>query len=949
MRIERLHLDGFGRYADRSFGPFESALTVIYGPNEAGKSTLLAFIRHVLFGFPLGSSSENRYMVREGATHGGRLHISMDDGVRRYRVERQRGRTAAGTVKLAEEAGAEVDAAELPGLLGHASRTLFESIFAFDLTDLESFNDTANTEIGSRLYGAGLGVSQLPDVLKSISQSRQSIFPSSGRLTGQPIAITLNELEQIEASLRSIQDQASEFARLSNELKVDEGVIHDLEERTRVVESRGAELDRLTRAWEPWIGLDSVSRRLVELPPQQDFPEDGIARLEQLAERVQESETATAKVVATRDDAEQEASREIPHAALLEHATTIESIREQRGAFNNSVGDLPPLEADARTDDAALDEDLQALGGGWTPERLNSFDLSIARRDEMERRRQEMSEADRERRDLELALRSLEANLEDAEARRQDLDRTTTPIQPGSVSASRPAASAGSRFSVPSILAAAGLILAAIGGFLGNSALLMIGGGAIVGGVVSLATMLLLTRGTEQQTSVAPTVDQGQLAEATRAVARLQERVQAATAARDAAITAQQDLDAQWRSWLTTNEFPATLTLDGAKEFLGRIELARQHAQFARERRERVAVIQQVIDHYTDLVAPVALTAGLTLDGSALAVSSAAQELAARYELARAALQRRETAVAAAEQRQREFEEQEQGLAALRDAYAALLSAAGTDDAEDFRRRASQHAERLQLEASARELTGSLKLIFGVDADLAILGQALAATSRDQLQANHQQVMERLKELGEERDQALRHETELQMHLAQLRGDDEASRLRTARAVLLEDLQLQAKEWARLSVAETLLEHARRKYEQERQPAVIARASAYFEHLSGGRYTRLYRPLEEPGFRVIERATEAQKLPDQLSRGTREQLYLALRLAAIEEFGERQERLPVVVDDVLVNFDPVRARQAAIAFGTLAEKNQVIVFTCHPEVRDLFVDAVPNTSVINLD
>jgi uncharacterized protein YhaN len=51
MRIERLSIDGFGQFFAREFGPFDPALTIIAGPNEAGKSTLVAFITNVLFGF----------------------------------------------------------------------------------------------------------------------------------------------------------------------------------------------------------------------------------------------------------------------------------------------------------------------------------------------------------------------------------------------------------------------------------------------------------------------------------------------------------------------------------------------------------------------------------------------------------------------------------------------------------------------------------------------------------------------------------------------------------------------------------------------------------------------------------------------------------------------------------------------------------------------------------
>ena len=80
MKITGLHIDGFGRFADRSFGPLERPVTVFYGPNEAGKSTLLAFIRRILFGFPSGRNRGNEYPPLAGGRHGGRVTIATDAG-----------------------------------------------------------------------------------------------------------------------------------------------------------------------------------------------------------------------------------------------------------------------------------------------------------------------------------------------------------------------------------------------------------------------------------------------------------------------------------------------------------------------------------------------------------------------------------------------------------------------------------------------------------------------------------------------------------------------------------------------------------------------------------------------------------------------------------------------------------------------------------------------------
>ena len=112
---------------------------------------------------------------------------------------------------------------------------------------------------------------------------------------------------------------------------------------------------------------------------------------------------------------------------------------------------------------------------------------------------------------------------------------------------------------------------------------------------------------------------------------------------------------------------------------------------------------------------------------------------------------------------------------------------------------------------------------------------------------------------------------------------------------------------------------------------------SFFYNVTDKRYNRLYAPIGEKKIMVVDAAGNT-KQPHELSRGTREQLYLALRFGLIRDLGEHTERLPVVIDEVLVNFDPYRARLTAQSLELLARTNQVLVFTCHPSMRDLFVD-----------
>ena len=75
MRLEELHLDGFGHFHQRTFALADGPVTVFYGPNEAGKTTLLAFIRTILFGFPRQGRNAH-YPPLAGGSHGGRIRLS---------------------------------------------------------------------------------------------------------------------------------------------------------------------------------------------------------------------------------------------------------------------------------------------------------------------------------------------------------------------------------------------------------------------------------------------------------------------------------------------------------------------------------------------------------------------------------------------------------------------------------------------------------------------------------------------------------------------------------------------------------------------------------------------------------------------------------------------------------------------------------------------------------
>jgi len=145
-----------------------------------------------------------------------------------------------------------------------------------------------------------------------------------------------------------------------------------------------------------------------------------------------------------------------------------------------------------------------------------------------------------------------------------------------------------------------------------------------------------------------------------------------------------------------------------------------------------------------------------------------------------------------------------------------------------------------------------------------------------------------------------------------------------------------------LEKAAFLLEETRASFARDHQPAVLREASRWLTRLTEGHYTSITTSIHEARLEVHD-SDGLPWSPDRLSRGTREQVFLALRLALVRDLERHGVRLPVVIDDALVNFDDARARAAArVLVEFVADEpgeRQMLVLTCHAHVATIFTDA----------
>jgi uncharacterized protein YhaN len=135
----------------------------------------------------------------------------------------------------------------------------------------------------------------------------------------------------------------------------------------------------------------------------------------------------------------------------------------------------------------------------------------------------------------------------------------------------------------------------------------------------------------------------------------------------------------------------------------------------------------------------------------------------------------------------------------------------------------------------------------------------------------------------------------------------------------------------------TVISREVERHRQKHQDPLLARASALFSRLTLGRYGGLAAELDErdePFLCAVRKDGKTVRVPG-LSEGTRDQLYLALRIASIERFCAQSSPLPLVLDDAFIQFDDARAEAAIQVLGELCEKTQVLFFTHHARMIEL--------------
>jgi uncharacterized protein YhaN len=906
MIIKKIHIDGFGIFRDFSIGDLKKGVNILYGRNEAGKSTLLDFLRYTLFGYPR-SRADHRDPLN-GGKHGGRIMVLAGDPAREVTFERFAG-SKGGPFRLLTPGGESSDRAEWDRWLGFASDDLYQNVYAFSLDELVSLDSLSRSGVEDRIFSIGLGLGDLSlgEVEKGFQEESDAIYSPRGR--NQKVPQLLGRISELNEKVKTIQGHLPYYQALTTEIR-------ELEEETggltRVLQEHRtsqAQLENYHRCYAYYVRINQAGKELAELPPLKELPDGGIGRLNELEA---EEEALNKQVRAITDGRgerkgiqalQQELEGIHFNTGLLKQKETVDYLRENLTLYKQETRNK---EADVRRAEE-LDEQVRrgvlGIGPEWTEEYLAAFgDLA----------------------GKQAKLKSFKSGLEELALKKRELEAE------GKVLRSREG-----RLNMKAAAAlVAGLAMVAAGAFfyLGQH----IWGVALVvmAGILFFGRNFLPREGAYQLV-----------------LNRLKE-----LEAKEE--TLRQQLGDYLESELLLNR---ALDPDAALEIIGRVEKLQSQVT---ERDSLVKSVQETRDPLiTGYEKKVHAVRALLNDGIAESslgrvsepgveaaadleaagnnseitgnnIEIAVNQLVSAFEDARERSVKKQRLQEALEMGTRELKTAQKELDEVGGKIDLLLKGIGADDRQTFRDVYEKNERVKTLNDQVRETREAMEVIVGwnkADEVMAYLNAHEKAAIEErirELKDEADAISERLKQMSEDLGGKKR-------EIQDMEGESDLAEAMTALETEKEKLQLAYREWLTNKLALSILGDVKTRFEQEKQPEVIQYSSRYFKKITNDRYESIRVSLGQKEVGVFDPRGVSRGI-DQLSRGTREQLLVSLRLGFIEAYEKKAEALPIIMDEILVNFDSERAHKTAEILQEFAKERQILMLTCHEGTADFF-------------
>ena len=884
MRIHRVRVEAFGRLSGLDTGPCDLPdLVAVLGPNEAGKTTFFRALTTLLYGFRPAKRETHPYAPWGGGDIEAEAQIELSSG-ERWEVHRRLTSSPTGSLIRGDRRD-DLRNRPLPCAM-HVPRAVFQQVFALTLTELAALKSESWEAIEDRLTGA-MGARDL----RSARVAAQELEKEAGTLwrPNRRGRQRVTELRERAALLRHRRESA---LALDVDLR---GTVQALEDtRRRLAEAR-EERERCRAYVERFRLLQPIRsqlRRVGQLEAEAgsvdellDLPADPRARLGQLERQIGEAQETLARV---RHETT-EPRRRIEAYGGLEERTVRSALRiEEAGAAAAEIEserlhrdhvqrDLEDIDRRSSRLAARLFGDPLPDGGADAVQAVDCSEL---------RRRVRTYQG----------LRECRRILEEA---------------------------GGTGERSPPVLEARGLVGVGVGGLAGAAALTI----GIAAAIPSLAAVGVATVAAAA-TAVALQLRTGRSRRRRRQEEALgqRERLRGAREAEREALANVADLV----EGLPLSE---SVLQDPDLEVVDVLERLRELHDDHDARVSALKAVESRIESARREIDTVARELDIELPAQPKAAARTLRARLREAELRRSAATngRREL-----ERLTREMRRHGEDLSRLqreRDELRSRLTLPGEKGLERGIRQAQARLEALQGAQRLRaELERSHPDLDEIVTRIEVAEAAVEDWAVDENAITRMKV--RVETLNDRVEQLVGEPEALQKDVERLRKCETADEVEGELMVVEQELTDLVRQRDRAWVLAKLLRESDRRLREEHQPDVLRRASTHLATITAGRYDRV---LVGEGARQRVFLVAGAHVPGpvavdgSISTGTREQVYLSLRLAIVDHL-DAENALPLFVDEALVNWDARRLQQGIELLVLTARRRQVFVFTCHDDL-----------------
>lgn len=887
MQLREIHIDGFGIFCDKHVTGLSCGLNVLYGPNELGKSTLLAFIRRTLFGFRV-SSNANPYPAVSGGAYGGRLVCQLANG-EVVTISRKQGRSG-GPVDITTDSGGEFSGQEeLRRMIGGISGKFYENVYAIGLDELQALRTLEEEEVKNHIYGAGLelGSTSLTEIQNTFLKQAEAVFKPGG--SAQRIPALYKEIRDREKAIAEGRRLLSKYDELVSERDRLQGQIDSLDDGIGKLDQERRRLQAQQTLFPTYVKLKDAEANLARLAETPLFSDDSLARLDRLETAVSSLDEQIKSETGELRELEGTRDSQLFDDNIIGLEPSIISLQRQSERFKSASQDIGEIRLQMATLSKRIQARIEKLGSGWTEETIHNFKLSHVQEDESHTTKERIDEAKRR---IDNVKSKLEAHLDSK------------------------AAEGSRKIGIAPFLRNIGYVSVAVGaaGFALGLVLSQLALSAFSGCLLVVGLILSLSRRGSSVPEM-PTPLEKKYEDDLLLAGAEYERVHD-----------------EWRGQLRSIGFDENLSPDGALEIVRTIREIQTDQDALAGFATREKAMEEAIDKVNKLLSQTVVSLGRTKIGDD--VVATIEILAQELNGAKAIRNKRESSEEEIRRKQRRIRDGQQAWEQAKQELKEYLTSFDATDESDFRHKHKVFRERQDLNKVIESCQTTIQSVVGMDEHYDEFLASLSAAEPTVISAELDTQERRLDELKAKRDESKERTGGLRVRIDDLSATD-LVQAQIELEVKKQQLRDCSADWVWSQIALYALEKAISKYENTRQPEVIKAAASVFDSITNHTYPAIIKPTGSNEL-VIQDRSAKRKTIKEMSRGTREQLYFAMRLGLIQVYETDSEPMPIIMDGILVNFDDDRGPAAIAGLVGFSENRQVIVLTCHRNTLDIY-------------